>query len=124
MGQKKKEEGLSRDSLSNLPPISGEYRFPQPPYRYLRRYQREDARIFFGRSFYIRQLFEKVTHPDSAAVTLLYGQSGVGKSSLLEAGLLPRIEEIINVIYIRRNREKGLAGTVTDAMKDFLLVPR
>jgi WD40 repeat protein len=114
------QERSSSNLLSHLPPISEEYTFPRPPFRYLRRYKREDARIFFGRSNYIWELFEKVTRTDSAPVTLLYGQSGVGKSSLLEAGLLPRIEGFSNVIYTQRNLEKGLAGTVTDAMNDFL----
>ena len=118
-GGEDKKDGDSRFHLSHLPPISDNYGFPRPPFRYLRRYRKEDARIFFGRSYYIHKLFESVTRPDSAAVTLLYGQSGVGKSSLLEAGLLPRIEGFSNVIYTRRNREKGLNGTLEDAINNF-----
>jgi Cdc6-like AAA superfamily ATPase len=78
----------------------------------LERYERKHARIFFGRSPKIRALYDKIIKPESPPLILLYGQSGVGKSSLLEAGLLPRLEGSHNVIYKRRNKEKGLLGTL------------
>jgi hypothetical protein len=112
--------GAAHDPLFGLPPIPKSYGFPKPPYRYLQRYERKHAKIFFGRSYFIRELYDKITGPGYPPVILLYGQSGVGKSSLLEAGLLPRIEGSHNVIYTRRYREKGLPGTLEEAVRDFL----
>ena len=43
-------------------------------------------------------MYERVTTPESAPILLLYGQSGVGKSSLLAAGLLPRLEDAESVL--------------------------
>ena len=80
---------------------------PDAPYRFLDRYHSEQAEIFFGRSYYIRTLFEQVTNSQSAPALLLYGKSGVGKSSLLEAGLFPRLQETAHVIHIRRDNKLG-----------------
>ncbi len=90
---------------------------PERPYRFLERYKKQDGEIFFGRSFYIRELYNRITDPNSAPVILLYGQSGVGKSSLLDAGLVPRLEQSSDVIYLRRNQELGLLGTLQTAFK-------
>ncbi|MCB0123485.1 MAG: SUMF1/EgtB/PvdO family nonheme iron enzyme, partial [Caldilineaceae bacterium] len=45
-----------------------------------------------------------------------YGQSGVGKSSLLAAGLLPRLEAAHTVRYERRDREQGVLGALAAAL--------
>ena len=47
---------------------------------------------------------------------LFYGQSGVGKSSLLAAGLLPRLEDSHAVRYARRDQAAGLLGTLAAAL--------
>ena len=88
------------DLLSDLPlpPLD----LPDKPYRYLDWYRSEDAGIFFGRGREIRQLYDRMTAPDGAPIVLLYGQSGVGKSSLLAAGLLPRLDANHAVRYARR----------------------
>ncbi|MEM7367457.1 MAG: AAA family ATPase [Bacteroidota bacterium] len=92
---------------------------PERPYRFLERYTEEHSEIFFGRSYYIRDLFDRVSNPNSAPVILLYGQSGVGKSSLLDAGLFPRLEQSCEVVYARRDRQKGLLGTLKQALDSF-----
>ena len=45
---------------------------------------------------------------------LFYGQSGVGKSSILDAGLIPRLEQDYEVCYLRRG-DKGLLNTLKQA---------
>lgn len=90
---------------------------PERPYRFLERYKKTDANIFFGRSFYIRELYNRITDHNSAPTLLLYGQSGVGKSSLLDAGLVPRLEQICEVIYLRRDQNLGLLGTLKTAFQ-------
>ena len=56
------------------------------PYKYLSPYQTEDAGIFHGRQSAIRELLERIRRQEH---TLLWGRPGVGKSSLINAGLMP-----------------------------------
>jgi transcriptional regulator with XRE-family HTH domain len=66
------------------------------PYRGLARFERQDARWFFGREDVTEQLVALAA--ESAALPLvLGGPSGAGKSSLLRAGLLPRLSELAEV---------------------------
>ena len=64
---------------------------PEVPYRFLQRYKKEHGEIFFGRSYYIRDLYNRVTDENASPIILFYGQSGVGKSSMLDSGVLPRL---------------------------------
>ena len=89
---------------------------PDAPFRFLERYKREHAEIFFGRSYYIRDLFNTAMDSMAAPVILFYGQSGVGKSSMLDAGLFPRLEQVAKVVYIRRKQRLGLLGTLKRAL--------
>ncbi|MBF6331974.1 AAA family ATPase [Nocardia transvalensis] len=63
----------------------------RPPYRGLSAYRAVDADLFFGRDRAKQQLHELVSAAESSDTTrlvLLLGDAGVGKSSLLAAGLL------------------------------------
>ncbi len=102
--------------LFGLPLLPSQH-LPEQPYRFLERYTRDQAEIFFGRSYYIRDLYDRATSPSSAPVILFYGQSGVGKSSMLDAGVLPRLEQTCRVIYIRRSLTQGLLGTLEAALE-------
>lgn len=104
--------------LFGLPPISDDYRLPNEPYQFLKRYQKEDALILFGRGKYIRDIFHQLNSSESDPLILLYGQSGVGKSSLIEAGLIPRLENVFEVVYVRRNAEKGLSQQLVEVLKN------
>ncbi len=63
------------------------------PFRGLESYRFEHAPIFFGRSAMIRAAVERVTSnaERGRAFLLLLGASGVGKSSLAQAGVLPAL---------------------------------
>ncbi len=102
--------------LFGLPPIPDRYSPPNEPFRFLRRYTREDAPVFFGRGNAIQQLYRQLAMPLGAPVVLLNGQSGVGKSSLLDAGLFPRLEEQYSLRYLRRDRRKGLLRQLMEAL--------
>lgn len=91
-----------------LPAIPDHYPYPDQPYQFLSRYHRDHARVFFGRGSYIRDLYHRIVSPHTAPIILLYGRSGVGKSSLLEAGLFPRLEKTHEIIHLRRDPNKGL----------------
>jgi hypothetical protein len=85
---------------------------PQSPFKHLHWFTRDDAEIFFGRGREIRDLYEAVVLPLGDPIILFYGAAGVGKSSLLDAGLRPRLEASHEVIYLRRKGPSGLAGTL------------
>ncbi|MEU3607837.1 hypothetical protein AB0E83_20665 [Streptomyces sp. NPDC035033] len=62
----------------------------ESPYRGLARFEPGDAEVFFGRAPLVDSLLELTrTHRCAAAV----GPSGSGKSSLLRAGLVPRLRQ-------------------------------
>lgn len=104
--------------LFGLPDIPKETGFPESPFLYLRRYEKEHANVFFGRSFEIRTMCIRITDPTSPPVILLHGQSGVGKSSLLEAGVMPRLEEEHLIRLKRRDPQKGLLATLKEVLDE------
>jgi hypothetical protein len=61
-----------------------------PPYRGLTRFEPDDRHLFFGRDRMVEEL-ERLVCEHRFAVLL--GASGSGKSSLLRAGLIPRLRE-------------------------------
>jgi hypothetical protein len=60
------------------------------PYKGLDHYGEEDAPFFFGRETECDLIVANIL---AARLTLLYGRSGVGKSSLLHAGVVPSLRE-------------------------------
>ncbi|AGB26727.1 WD40 repeat-containing protein (plasmid) [Mycobacterium sp. JS623] len=63
------------------------------PYPGLRPFELGEHRVFFGRSRETTQVAERLRSPERAAAAILavVGASGCGKSSLVRAGVLPRI---------------------------------
>ncbi|MDP5170404.1 MAG: SUMF1/EgtB/PvdO family nonheme iron enzyme [Bacteroidia bacterium] len=108
--------GAGNNPLFGLPEIPDSYELPAKPFRYLRRYTSADAKVFFGRSHFIQNLYTRVTDPKGAPIVMFHGQSGAGKSSCLDSGLLPRIEESHQVISVRRDQQLGLLGTLQEAL--------
>ncbi len=70
--------------------------FPKSPYPGLRPFKSEEARIFFGRGAEIRELYNLCQQ--DKPVILLHGQAGVGKTSLVQAGLIPRSEHSFSFV--------------------------
>jgi hypothetical protein len=67
----------------------------RPPYPGLLAFQEEDAALYFGRDDDIRRLIERLNARRSQGGTkliALLGASGSGKSSLLRAGVIPRLK--------------------------------
>ncbi|HEU4996823.1 MAG TPA: CHAT domain-containing protein, partial [Gemmatimonadaceae bacterium] len=110
---------VERDPYFGLPPLE-DAPLPAAPFvEYLARFERRHAAIFFGRGDEVRSLYRALTDKNTPAIHLLYGQSGVGKSSLLEAGLLPRLgagSDAHEVVYCRRRADLGCLGTVLDVI--------
>ncbi|MGP0094488.1 MAG: TIR domain-containing protein [Xanthobacteraceae bacterium] len=66
----------------------------RPPYRGLRPLEAEDAGIFFGREEPVTEALDRLRglrHATPPRFLVVLGESGVGKSSFLRAGLLPRL---------------------------------
>jgi WD40 repeat protein len=62
------------------------------PYRGLGAFEEQDAAFFFGRETATTQLIERMSRRlHGAGLLVVSGVSGAGKSSLLQAGVLPRI---------------------------------
>ena len=109
----------AKNPLISLPEIDREYYYhlPEAPYLGLQTFRKKHAALFFGRGEAIRELYNKLK--GSAPIILYSGPSGVGKSSLLEAGLEPRLEQEYEIELLRREGLlhktllKGLAHDVS-----------
>ena len=104
------------DPLFGLPELPADIHPPAQPFRHLQWYTRADASVFFGRGRAIRELYDLVATSAAAPILLYYGPTGVGKSSVLEAGLRPRLEAGYQVRAVRRDQERGLLGTLQSAL--------
>jgi formylglycine-generating enzyme required for sulfatase activity len=71
-------------------PVTAARRWTASPYPGLEAFTPEQAPIFFGRGPEIDQLLQQFTNPKVQFVAVV-GVSGSGKSSLVMAGLLPRL---------------------------------
>jgi hypothetical protein len=54
--------------------------------------------FFFGRAAETEELYRRIR---GETVTLLFGQSGLGKTSLLRAGLTPRLRAAFLPVFVR-----------------------
>jgi len=77
-------------------------------------YDDNDAQYFFGRESDREVIASNLR---AARLTLVYGASGVGKTSVLQAGVMHRLREIAAENFRRRGRP-GLAVAVINAWRD------
>jgi hypothetical protein len=118
------EAGLDR-AFFPWPPEADPHR---PPYRGLRPFEVEDAGVFFGRDGSITEALDTLRLIRERApprVLSIVGASGVGKSSFLRAGLLPRLHRddrnflplpVIRPQHSAINGEMGLASAIASAL--------
>src|SRR5712692_9163927 len=94
-------DSLDEDETPQMESVLPESAFePRNPYKGLHAFTQEDAADFFGREALTQELVEQVKclltaeQPERAPVRLLtvIGPSGSGKSSVVMAGLLPRLK--------------------------------
>ncbi|HJS19964.1 MAG TPA: ATP-binding protein [Anaerolineales bacterium] len=74
------------------------------PYQGLIPYDEDDTPFFFGREKEIRLIAANLF---AAPLTLLYGASGVGKSSVLRAGVIPQLRQDSDLVVIMFNTWQG-----------------
>src|SRR3954467_2449418 len=78
------------------------------PWPGLASYTEQQSGLFYGRDEEIRALARLM---ERKALTVLFGQSGLGKSSLLQAGVFPRLRATnFCPIYIRLDHSDGAAS--------------
>ncbi len=77
------------NACKQLPQLA-QRELPTSPYKNLYYFKQQDAEIFFGRCQAILDIYDYLDAVEP--VILLHGQTGVGKSSFLQAGLIPRLE--------------------------------
>ncbi|HKY05134.1 MAG TPA: winged helix-turn-helix domain-containing protein, partial [Blastocatellia bacterium] len=70
------------------------------PYKFLDYYTEADADLFFGRDFEIEAICSQILARRSF---ILHGRSGVGKSSILRAGVLPRLKSQGHHLHVLRS---------------------
>ncbi len=85
-------------------------------FKFLDPFQKEDKDFFFGREEEIDSLFEMV---EATRLTVVYGPSGVGKTSLIKCGLENKFPEIDwKFIYIRRLGVGDITKALFRAVRD------
>jgi WD40 repeat protein len=92
--------GLTSTDGVALPPLASVSGVVESPYRGLGAFEERDAAFFFGREEAATEVLRRMSRAAAggAGVVVVSGASGAGKSSLLRAGVLPRL------------RGAGLAG--------------
>lgn len=92
--------------IAQAVPVNGQARptvTPPPavsrPYKFLDYYTEHDAALFFGREAEIDIIASQILAHRSF---ILHGRSGAGKSSLLRAGLLPRLRAQGHEVFVLR----------------------
>ncbi|MBV9489801.1 MAG: hypothetical protein JO069_08765, partial [Verrucomicrobia bacterium] len=91
---------------------------PERPWIGLRSFSESTADYFFGRTEELQELFERVEHKP---LTILFGQSGLGKTSLLHAGLMPKLRQAgylpvsIRLAYV--GQDQGLEQQVLSELR-------
>ncbi len=87
------------------------------PWPGLSTFTEEQAAFFFGREEEVRELLRRI---ERKALTVLFGQSGLGKSSLLQAGVFPRLRaDGFCPIYVRLDHSAS-ALPLTEQIKSMV----
>src|SRR5215831_10195807 len=72
----------------------------QRPYKFLDYYTEQDASLFFGREQEVEMICSQILAHRSF---ILHGRSGVGKSSILRAGLMPKLKAQGHLVFVIRS---------------------
>jgi hypothetical protein len=109
--------GLDPNDWFPIPPNIG-------PYPGLVAFDEKDAGVFFGRKQEITEylgILDTLRGPDRSQVLVISGASGSGKSSLLRAGLIPRLRRkpewvVISPFEIAREPVHNLLDRLSEAL--------
>ncbi|WP_454064311.1 nSTAND1 domain-containing NTPase [Candidatus Nitrospira salsa] len=80
------------DTTQQPPEVTWDIEEKGSPYPGLLHFTRKYASVFFGRDADIREILDRLRSPEGRFM-IISGDSGVGKSSVVDAGILPQLEE-------------------------------
>lgn len=86
-------------------------------FKFLDSYKKEDSEIFFGRAKDIETLYERIFQTN---LLIVYGATGVGKSSLIQCGLVNKLEPTgWKSLFVRKNEDinTSLLETIAKEIK-------
>ncbi len=87
----------------------------QNPYPGLHEFREIDKHYFFGRETEINELFDRI---QKNFLTVIFGKSGIGKTSLLQAGLIPKLRNNFYLpIYIQIPKNADNVKNLLDQVK-------
>ncbi len=89
------------------------------PFKFLDSYTRDDREIFFGRDKEIDELYRRLFE---SRILLVYGETGTGKSSLINCGLINKLRVTDHLpIYIRRSENiiESLSAAIQVLLKEY-----
>ena len=87
---------------------------PERPYKFLDYFEAADRAIFYGRELEAPALQRQIM---AHKLTVLYGASGVGKTSLIQAGVMPRLHEDGYTSFYVRSLEDPARGIKAEALR-------
>lgn len=88
---------------------------PEEPYKSLDYYVHDDRALFAGRDDDV-QRFSQLLDDGRTKLLVLHGESGIGKSSFLRAGLIPFLEdECVGYQFVRNRSVSTLSDDETDS---------
>jgi conflict system STAND superfamily ATPase len=93
---------------------------PRRPYKYFDFYQEKDSDLFFGRKHEIETLLADIV---SARLVVLFAKTGTGKSSLIHAGVRPRLHKLGYETLLTRVERDPAASLATVLRAEGLLAP-
>jgi WD40 repeat protein/Cdc6-like AAA superfamily ATPase len=86
------------------------------PFKFLDSYTKEDREIFFGREKEIEELYRRLFE---SKILLVYGESGTGKSSLVNCGLVNKLSDT-EYLQVNIRRSDNILESLSAAMQILL----
>ncbi len=107
------------DPLFSLPKVESHIS-PFDPFVGFRPYTNDDFNIFWGRDYEIKGFYELLQEQSQPSIAICHGVKGVGKTSFLSAGIIPRLESgeyFVRSIYLN---ESTTYSAFKDELKKYL----
>ena len=97
---------LASDKSPAVPAITWDITQKDSPYPGLAHFTRYFAPVYFGRETEMDEVLERFSQPEGRFL-IVSGDSGTGKSSLVDAGVLPRLEADTHTVYLLPSQGDG-----------------